>query len=85
MDKQTTLIKKRLKRHQTSSPTLIVEALRQLAKGAQIMAASAALMQSRVTVLQQANETIHKRRKKKRKAIQTDRTLLVAKVQATVI
>jgi hypothetical protein len=49
--KQATLIKERLKRHQSSSPTPIVEALRQLAKGAQIMAASAALMQSQVTAL----------------------------------
>jgi hypothetical protein len=85
VDKQTTLIKKRLKRHQSSSPTPIVEALGQLAKGAQIMAASAALMQSRVTALQQANEAMHERRKKKRKAIQADRALSVAEVQATVI
>jgi hypothetical protein len=38
VDKQTTLIKKRLERHQSSSPTPIYEALSQLAKGAQFMA-----------------------------------------------
>jgi hypothetical protein len=85
VDKQTTLIKKRLERHQSSSPTSIVEALGQLAKGAQIMAASAVLMQSQVTALQQANEAMHERRKKKRKAIQSDCALSVAEVQATVI
>ena len=52
VEKQATLIKKRLERHQSSLPTPIVKALNQLAKGAQIMAASAALMQSRVTALQ---------------------------------
>lgn len=51
VDKQATLIKKRLERHQSSSPTPIYEALEQLAKGAQIMAASAAVMQSQVTTL----------------------------------
>jgi len=59
VEKQATLIKKRLERHQSSSPTPIVEALGQLAKGAQIMAASAALMQSQVTALQQANEAMY--------------------------
>jgi hypothetical protein len=48
------------------------------------MAASAALMQSQVTALQQANEAMHNRRKRKRKAIQSDRALSVAEVQATV-
>ena len=85
MEKQATLIKKRLERHQSSSPTPIVEALRQLAKGAQIMAASAALMQSQVTTLQQANEAMHERRKRKRKAIQSDHALSVAEVQALVV
>jgi hypothetical protein len=42
-------------------------------------------MQSQVTTLQQANEAMHNRRKRKRKAIQSDRALSVAEVQATVI
>ena len=85
MEKQATLIKKRLERHQSSSPTPIVKALRQLAKGAQIIAASAALMQSQVTTLQQANEAMHERRKRKRKVIQSDHALSVAEVQALVV
>jgi len=51
VDKQTTLIKQRLERHQSSSPTPIYEAIGQLPKGAQIMAASVALMQSQVDTL----------------------------------
>jgi hypothetical protein len=83
VDKQTTLIKKRLERHQSSSPTPIYEALSQLSKGAQIMAASTAIMQSQITALQQANEAMHTRRTRKRKAIQSDCALSVAEVQAT--
>jgi hypothetical protein len=48
------------------------------------MATSAALIQSRVTALQQVNEAMHKRRTRKRKAIQSDYALSVAEVQATV-
>jgi hypothetical protein len=39
------------------------------------MANSAALLQSQVTTLQQANEAMHKRRTRKRKVIQLDRAL----------
>jgi hypothetical protein len=46
------------------------------------MAASAALMQSQVTALQQANKAMHVRRKRKRKAIQSDHALSVSEVQA---
>ena len=42
-------------------------------------------MQLQVTALQQANEAIHKRRKRKRKAIQLDYALSVAKGQALVV
>ena len=82
VEKQAILIKKRLERHQSSSPTPIVEALNQLAKGAQIMAASAALMQAQVTTLQQANKAMHVRRERKRKAIRSDHALSVSEVQA---
>jgi hypothetical protein len=82
VDKQTTLIKKRLERHQSSSPTPIFEALGQLAKGAQIMAASAALMSTQITSLQEANKAFHIRRKRGRKALQSDHALSVSEVQA---
>jgi hypothetical protein len=51
VDKQTTLIKQRLKRHQSSLLTPIVEALNQLFKGAQVMAALTALLQAQITTL----------------------------------
>jgi hypothetical protein len=49
------------------------------------MATSAALMQSQVSALQQANEAMHVRRKRKRRAIQSDHELSVGEVQATII
>jgi hypothetical protein len=51
VDKQTTLIKQRLERHQSSLLTPIVKALNQLSKGAQVMAASTALLQAQITTL----------------------------------
>jgi hypothetical protein len=78
------LIKKKLEMHQGSSPTPIHKAISQLAKGAQAMAASAALLQSQISYLQRVNEDMHTRRKRKRKALQSDISLLVAKVEAMV-
>jgi hypothetical protein len=49
------------------------------------MAVLVALIQSQFTTLQQANKAIYKRRKRKRKAIQSDYVLLVAKGQALVV
>jgi hypothetical protein len=82
VDKQTTLIKQRLERHQSSSPTPILEALDQLSKGAQVMAAFAALQQAQITTLQKANEAMHVRRTRTRKALVSDKALSVSEVQA---
>ena len=82
VDKQTTLIKQRLERHQSSSPTPIVEALNQLSKGAQVMAASTALLQAQITTLQKADKAMHVRRKRTRKALVLDKALSVSEVQA---
>jgi hypothetical protein len=84
VDKQATLIKRRLERHQSSSPTPIIEAINQLSKGAQVIATSAALLQSQLTTLQEANEAIHVRRKRKRKPLLSDNALSVGEVQAMV-
>lgn len=84
VEKQATLIKKKLEMHQGSSPTPIHEAISQLAKGAQVMAASAALLQSQISHLQRVNEDMHIRRKRKRKALQSDIGLSAAEVEAIV-
>ena len=84
VDQQATLIKKRLERHQSSSPSPIFEALNQLSKGAQEMAASAALLQSQVFALQDANKAMHERKSRKRKAIALDPALSVSQIQGIV-
>jgi hypothetical protein len=63
---QTQHLKNRIVRHQDSSPTSINEAIDRLAKGAQIMVHSAALMKAEFKALQERNE-VKKRRERKRK------------------
>jgi hypothetical protein len=84
VDKQATLIKQRIERHQSSSPTPIIEALNQLSKGAQVMAALAALLQSQIDTLQEVNKATFVRRKRKRKALRSDNAFSVGEVQAMV-
>lgn len=56
MEKQVTLIKQRLERHQSDLLTPIHEAISQLAKGAEIMTTSAALIQLRLSTPQKIND-----------------------------
>jgi len=48
------------------------------------MAASAALLQAQITTLQEANDAMHVRRKRTRKALVSDKALSVSEVQAIV-
>ena len=79
---QSSFIQDKLIRHQNSSPTPIHTALIQLAKGAQQMATSAALMQSTIQELQRANEEVKERKTRKRKRFQIDGYLTVSEGQA---
>jgi hypothetical protein len=68
--------------NQINQSTPIVEALNQLSQGAQVMAGSTALLQAQTTTLQKANEAMHIRRKRTRKALVSDNALSVGEVQA---
>ena len=59
---QVTLIRERIQRHVDSLPTHIVEAVKKLAKGAEIMAHSLVLMSNQVKELQAANEAASRRK-----------------------
>ena len=85
VDKQATLIKQRLERHQSSSPTPIIEALNQLSKGAQIMATQAALLQTQIATLQQANQALQINRRQPRKAMKATRAVEVGEVLAIAV
>jgi len=70
-------IQSRIVRHQNSSPTPINKALGQLAKGAQIIAHSAALLQAEVKALQEANQAKKCRARKRKKRIQYSGSLTI--------
>jgi hypothetical protein len=74
---QTTLIKDRIARHHSNSPTPIYEAVDQLTKGTQALAHSVTLPNDQVRSLQRANEALSKRRKAKRTRIQNGGKLSV--------
>jgi cytochrome c1 len=70
LEAQSTLIRERVRKHKSSSPASIIEAISQLKKGAEIMMLSAELMRDRITSLERANEAASKRKQRKKKRIQ---------------
>jgi cytochrome c1 len=64
------LIRDRVRKHKSSSPASIIEAINQLKKGAEVMILSAELMKERIASLEKANEAASKRRERKKKRIQ---------------
>jgi hypothetical protein len=72
---QSTLISDRVRRHKSSSPASIIEAIGQLKKGAEVIMLSAKLMRDRIASLKRANEAASKRRERRKKRIQKRGTL----------
>ena len=56
LEAQSTLISDRIQRHKNSSPALIIQAIGQLKKGAEVIMLSAELMCDQITNLERANE-----------------------------
>jgi hypothetical protein len=75
LEAQSTLIRERVRRHKSSSPASIIQAIGQLRKGAEVMMLSAELMRDRIVSLERANEAATKRRQRKKKRIQKRGTL----------
>jgi hypothetical protein len=67
---QSSLICERVRKHKSSSPASIIEAIDQLRKGAEVMILSAELMKERIASLEKANKAASKRRERKKKRIQ---------------
>jgi hypothetical protein len=74
---QSKLIQERLRRHIDSSPSSLVEAVKSLSKGAEMMAHALVLTQKRNAELEAANEAATRRKSHKRKRIQQEGTLTV--------
>jgi hypothetical protein len=70
LEAQSTLIRERVRKHKSSSPASIIEAIDQLKKGAEVMMLSAKLMRDRIASLERANEAASARRQRKKKRIQ---------------
>ncbi|KAF7575414.1 hypothetical protein PtrM4_070380 [Pyrenophora tritici-repentis] len=70
LESQSSLIRERVRRHKSSSPASIIEAINQLKKGAEVMMLSAELMRDRITSLERANKAASARRQRKKKRLQ---------------
>ena len=66
---QTDYIKNRIARHQNSSPTAIYQSIDQLAKGTQGIIHQVALLRAEVQDLGEANQTLSKRGRAKRRRV----------------
>ena len=78
---QTTLIKKRIVRHQSSSPTPILDALDLFAKGTAKVMQENILLRAELERVQRANNELSRRRRTKRKLLQEGGTLDLQEVQ----
>jgi hypothetical protein len=63
------LIYNRVRRHKSSSPASIIEAISQLKKGAEVMMLLAELMRDRIASLERANEAASTRKQRKKKRL----------------
>ena len=75
LEAQSTLIRERVRKHKSSSPASIIEAIDQLKKGAQVIMLSAELMRDRIASLERANKAASTRRQRKKKRIQKEGVL----------
>jgi hypothetical protein len=76
-DSQTGLIKTRISNHQNSSPTSMLNAVDQFAKGAKAMMHQVALLRAENSSLRKANEALSKRRRAKKTRVRLGGSLTV--------
>ncbi|KAG6996134.1 Tigger transposable element-derived protein 1 [Fusarium oxysporum f. sp. conglutinans] len=67
---QSEYLERRIKRHRSSSPESILEALKSLSKGTKAVMHEMALMRAEIQDLRQANEILSRRRREKRTRLQ---------------
>jgi hypothetical protein len=76
-DSQTGLIKTRITNHQNSSPTPMLDAVDQFAKGAKAMMHEVALLRAENSTLRKANEALSKRRRAKKTRVRLGGSLAI--------
>ena len=75
------LIIKRIREHKSSSPNLIIEIVLQVKRGLAKKDYSHTLLEARIAKLEQANQAVSKRKKRKKKRIQEGKTLSQAEAE----
>ena len=80
-DSQTDYIRKRISRHQGSSPTSIIEAIDQFAKGTRGIMHQLALLKSENQMLRAENDTLSRRRRAKKTRLRQGRSMTLAEGQ----
>lgn len=80
---QSDFIKSRISRHQGSSPTSILDAVDQFAKGTRGIMHQIALLKSEVQILREENERLSRRRRVKKKRLRQGGSLTVGQGQDT--
>jgi hypothetical protein len=80
IEAQSTLIRDRLRRHKSSSPTSIIESINRLEKGSAKVMHDIALMRKEMRSLREAAEIATKRKSRKRKYIRNQETLTVGEM-----
>jgi hypothetical protein len=83
-ESQSEYLDRRIRRHQSSSPESILEALKCLSKGTKAIMHENALLRAQVHNLQQANETLSRRRRAKRTRLQKGGVLTVRKAREVI-
>jgi hypothetical protein len=78
---QTELVRAKITCHQGSSPTLIFEAMTQLAKGTEVLAHRLILAEGQISILEKANEALSKRRRAKKTRIRQGGTLSIGEAK----
>jgi len=82
IESQSAFIERRIARHQDSSPSSIIESLRQLKKGTALIVHEHTLIRYEVVELRDANDRLSRRRRTKRKQIQKGESLTIEQAQA---
>jgi hypothetical protein len=83
-ESQSEYLDRRIRRHQSSSPESILEALKCLSKGTKAIMHENALLRAQVRDLQQANETLSRRRRAKRTRFQKGGVLTVREAREVI-
>ena len=81
---QSEFVRNRINIHQGSSPTSMFSAVKQLAKGTELIAQRMVLMEDELRTLRKANEALAKRRRTKRTRLQAGGALTIDNVQVLI-